>query len=80
MSSQAYHGSWIVADRFPSADVVGVDLSPIQPRWIPPNVSFMVDDIEAKWPFPYEYFDYVHSRHNVMSIRDWPRLCRQSFK
>lgn len=28
----------IVADAYPSAEVIGVDLSPIQPRW---SVSFL---------------------------------------
>lgn len=35
-----------VGDLFESAHVLGVDLSPIQPEWVPPNVRFMVDDIE----------------------------------
>lgn len=32
-------GIWAIdmADSFPSAEVIGTDLSPIQPRWIPPN-------------------------------------------
>ncbi len=37
---------WIVGDLFPSSNILGVDLSPIQPEWVPPNVRFMVDDIE----------------------------------
>lgn len=35
-----------VGDRFPSSNILGVDLSPIQPEWVPPNVRFMVDDVE----------------------------------
>ena len=35
-----------VGDLFPSSNILGVDLSPIQPEWVPPNVRFMVDDIE----------------------------------
>ena len=38
--------SWPVGDLFPSSNILGVDLSPIQPEWVPPNVRFMVDDIE----------------------------------
>ena len=32
-------GIWAIdmADRFPSAEVIGTDLSPIQPTWVPPN-------------------------------------------
>jgi len=35
-----------VGDLFDSGNVLGVDLSPIQPEWVPPNVRFMVDDVE----------------------------------
>jgi len=32
-------GIWAIdmADRFPNAQVKGIDLSPIQPNWVPPN-------------------------------------------
>lgn len=30
----------------PQSEVVGVDLSPIQPTWVLPNVKFILDDIE----------------------------------
>lgn len=30
----------------PQSEVLGVDLSPIQPEWVVPNVRFIVDDIE----------------------------------
>ena len=37
-------GIWAVdfADQFPSASVIGTDLSPIQPSWVPPNLQFQV--------------------------------------
>jgi hypothetical protein len=28
-----------VGEKFPSAEVLGLDLSPIQPTWVPPNVK-----------------------------------------
>lgn len=75
-------GIWAIemADQFPSATVLGVDLSPIQPEWVPPNVRFMVDDVESPWLHPSNYFDYIHSRHTVMAIKDWPRLFRRSLE
>ncbi|RDW66668.1 methyltransferase-containing protein [Coleophoma crateriformis] len=71
-------GIWAIemGDLYPSADILGVDLSPIQPEWVPPNVKFMVDDVESPWLKPLNHFDYVHSRHTVMAIRDWPKLMR----
>lgn len=52
----------IVGDEYPSAEVLGIDLSPIQPVWVPPNVKFMVDDFESPWLHGNNYFDYVHGR------------------
>jgi hypothetical protein len=42
-------GIWVMdfGDENPQSYVLGVDLSPIQPDLVPPNVSFCVDDIEA---------------------------------
>ncbi|KZF23510.1 S-adenosyl-L-methionine-dependent methyltransferase [Xylona heveae TC161] len=76
-------GIWALdfADEYPSATVEGVDLSPIQPRWIPPNCKFIVDDIEAEWPYPTEQaFDYIHQRNMVGSVGDWDRLYEQAYK
>ncbi|KAB5560045.1 S-adenosyl-L-methionine-dependent methyltransferase [Coniochaeta sp. 2T2.1] len=73
-------GIWAIemGDQYASANVLGIDLSPIQPDWVPPNVKFMVDDVESPWLHPRNHFDYIHSRHTVMAIKDWPRLLRRS--
>lgn len=44
-------GIWAIdmADQHPNATVTGVDLSPTQPDWIPPNVRFEVDDYTEEW-------------------------------
>ncbi|KAK1466663.1 methyltransferase [Colletotrichum cuscutae] len=44
-------GIWAmeVGGHYPSAEVTGVDLSPIQPSWVPSNVRFFVDDVEDDW-------------------------------
>jgi hypothetical protein len=65
-----------VGDLYPAANILGVDLSPIQPEWVPPNVKFVVDDVESPWLKPRNYFDYVHARHTVMAIKNWPQLMR----
>ncbi|KAH8660840.1 S-adenosyl-L-methionine-dependent methyltransferase [Tricladium varicosporioides] len=69
-------GIWAIemGDLYPSANVLGVDLSPIQPEWVPPNVQFMVDDVESPWLKPTNYYDYIHGRHTVMAIKNWPQL------
>lgn len=48
--------------KFPEAHVIGNDISPIQPQWVPPNVEFVVDDFEREWMYPADNFDFIHSR------------------
>ncbi|KAL7276587.1 hypothetical protein RUND412_000429 [Rhizina undulata] len=75
-------GIWAIdfADQFPEAQVIGVDLSPIQPQWVPPNLTFEVDDIEEPWSWADNSFDFIHIRHMAGHIVNWPRLYRQAFK
>lgn len=74
-------GVWAIdfADAYPSAHVIGNDLSPIQPTYTPPNVEFIVDDIEDSWGYDNNPFDFVHARYLAGSIRDWPALARQAY-
>ncbi|KAG5657854.1 hypothetical protein KAF25_007887 [Fusarium avenaceum] len=74
-------GIWAIdyADEHPDTQVVGVDLSPIQPDFVPPNVEFFIDDIEEPWTFS-EPFDYVHSRLMTFSIKNWPDLASNVYK
>ncbi|KAM7185791.1 S-adenosyl-L-methionine-dependent methyltransferase [Naviculisporaceae sp. PSN 640] len=74
-------GIWAVdfADEYPEANVVGVDLSPIQPSFVPPNVEFFIDDLEADWTFV-RPFDFIYFRMMTGSIRNWPRLFEQSYQ
>jgi SAM-dependent methyltransferase len=75
-------GIWAIdcADEYSSAHVTGIDLSPIQPSWVPPNLTFLVDDAEDEWPYSNsEKFDLVHWRVLCGSIRDWPRLFSQAY-
>lgn len=58
-----------VADRYPSASVVGVDLSPIQPTWVPTNLKFFVDDIEDGW-LNGDGWDLVHMRTVTPWLKD----------
>ncbi|KAI5780266.1 S-adenosyl-L-methionine-dependent methyltransferase [Peziza echinospora] len=75
-------GIWAIdfADEHPQAQVIGVDISPIQPRWVPPNVKFEVDDVEEDWTFKDDYFDFIHLRTMGGSIADWKKLLRQCYE
>ncbi|KAF7543677.1 hypothetical protein G7Z17_g10544 [Cylindrodendrum hubeiense] len=74
-------GSWAIdiSDEYPEAEVVGVDLSPIQPAWVPPNVKFLVDDAEAAWLNPPDSIDLVHLRNMSTAIKDWPALLARAY-
>ncbi|KAH7162124.1 S-adenosyl-L-methionine-dependent methyltransferase [Dactylonectria estremocensis] len=74
-------GIWAMdfGDQFPSTSVVGTDLSPIQPAWVPPNVEFVIDDCLLDWTWPAEHFDFVHLRALYGSIPDWQGLYKNAF-
>jgi SAM-dependent methyltransferase len=73
-------GIWAMdfADEFSESFVIGTDLSPIQPMWVPTNCKFVIDDAESEWLYrPEEAFDYIHWRGLGGSIADWPKYYRQ---
>ncbi|KAL1970930.1 hypothetical protein VTN77DRAFT_2764 [Rasamsonia byssochlamydoides] len=74
-------GIWAIdfADEYPSAEVIGNDLSPIQPSMVPPNLRFLVDDIESEWTYENNPFDFIHARYLCYSIKDFRKLLRQCF-
>lgn len=74
-------GIWCIdfADEHPEATVTGIDLSPIQPTWVPPNCVFQIDDFEADWTYK-KKFDFIHARMMLSSCNDFPRIFQQSFE
>ncbi|KAM5358570.1 hypothetical protein ACJA88_015283 [Fusarium oxysporum] len=76
----AYNADWAicVGEEYPSAEIIGNDLSAIQPTWVPPNVKFEVDDVEQPWV--HDKFDYIFSRYMSTSILDWPKLVENVFE
>lgn len=67
-----------VAKTFPSAEIVGLDLSPIQPFMVPPNVRFLVDDVEDEWMDRGGY-DFIHLRHSCMYLKDMDKLINNCY-
>ncbi|KAH6892915.1 S-adenosyl-L-methionine-dependent methyltransferase [Thelonectria olida] len=74
-------GIWAIdmGDAYPSAEIIGTDLSPIQPEWVPPNVIFQVDDATLEWTFPEDKFDLIHARTLAGAIQDWPALIHECY-
>ncbi|KAL9109971.1 MAG: hypothetical protein Q9227_005494 [Pyrenula ochraceoflavens] len=73
-------GIWTIefAEDHPAARVLGTDLSPIQPNWVPPNCTFLIDDADKEWVFE-QKFDYIHSRAMIAAFKDWSRFFEQCF-
>lgn len=74
-------GAWAMdfADRWPTTEVLGTDISAIQPSYIPPNCRFEIHDVESDWTFPKNHFDLIHIRYLVGSIGDWDALMKKAF-
>ncbi|KAG0638417.1 S-adenosyl-L-methionine-dependent methyltransferase [Tuber brumale] len=74
-------GSWAIdiADMYPSAHVIGTDLSPIQSHWVPPNLVYEIDDAESEWTYKSNSFDLIHTRYLTGAFADWPKFIERSF-
>ncbi|KAL7818341.1 S-adenosyl-L-methionine-dependent methyltransferase [Trichoderma gracile] len=73
-------GLWAIemGDKYPSAEVLGIDLSPIQPCWVPPNVKFVIDDVEAEW-LNGDNWDFVHLRNMIPVMKSPIALLKQAY-
>ncbi|KAE8423654.1 S-adenosyl-L-methionine-dependent methyltransferase [Aspergillus pseudocaelatus] len=70
-------GLWAIdmAERNPGASVVGVDLSPIQPRNHPRNCHFYTPfDFEGSWNLGEDSWDMIHLRMGSGSVVSWQSL------
>ncbi|TDL19955.1 S-adenosyl-L-methionine-dependent methyltransferase [Rickenella mellea] len=75
-------GAWAIgmAQEFPHADVVGIDLAPNTSASLPPNCRFEFDDINLGLPHYYETFDIVHCRGLSNGIKDFKWLITEAAK
>ncbi|KAJ9155342.1 Methyltransferase domain-containing protein [Pleurostoma richardsiae] len=75
-------GIWAIdfADSHPDTQVVGTDISPIQPTWVPPNLKFEIEDCTQEWTFPPNKFDFIQLRWLIGSVKDWTALFREAYK
>ncbi len=74
-------GIWAIdfADKHPRATVIGVDLSPIQPLWVPQNCHFEIDDVELEWMWSGD-FDFIHGRMLGGCFEDPASIFKKSFE
>ncbi|KAI5812275.1 S-adenosyl-L-methionine-dependent methyltransferase [Pyronema omphalodes] len=75
-------GIWAIdmADLYPMAEVIGTDLSPIQPNWVPANCRFEVDDAMEDWTFQNDWFDFIHVRNCCTGISNWDHLAAEMYR
>ncbi|KAL9075427.1 MAG: hypothetical protein Q9157_004006 [Trypethelium eluteriae] len=67
-------GGWVI-------DVTGIDLSPIQPDWVPDNVHFVIDDAcEEDWMVEPSSYDLIHTRMMLGSFEDFRDIIARGFK
>ncbi|KAF4964267.1 hypothetical protein FSARC_7822 [Fusarium sarcochroum] len=74
-------GIWAVeyADLHPESQVIGVDLSPIQPSTVPPNCVFEIDDLEKEWAWS-KPFDLIFARVMTGSFADMQGFVNNAFE
>lgn len=75
-------GIWAmdVGDQHPNTEVIGTDISPIQPTWVAPNVKFVIDDFLLDWTWPADHFDLVHLRSLYGVIPDLGELYAKALR
>ncbi|PHH66821.1 hypothetical protein CDD81_5953 [Ophiocordyceps australis] len=78
------YGFWAldIAERFPDAQIIGSDLSPVQLRWIPPKVTFRAEDLGdvlRPWDAIYNDTDLFHMRGLLPTIRQPSLILQRCF-
>ncbi|RKU45314.1 hypothetical protein DL546_007218 [Coniochaeta pulveracea] len=73
-------GIWAIeyADAHPDAMVIGVDLSPVQPEFVPVNCQFEIDDLEKDWMWS-KPFDFIFSRMMDGSFVDHGAIVQKAY-
>ncbi|KAI2602466.1 S-adenosyl-L-methionine-dependent methyltransferase [Hypoxylon sp. NC1633] len=74
-------GIWAIdfAAQHPGSQVIGTDLSPIQPQFLPENCKFEIDDAEDEWTYT-DPFDFIHGRALMSCFNDPSAVVRQGFE
>ncbi|KAK0643879.1 S-adenosyl-L-methionine-dependent methyltransferase [Cercophora newfieldiana] len=75
-------GIWAIdfADEFPDAEATGIDISPIQPSWVPTNCKFIIDDAAKSWTYPDNTFGYIHIRYLTGCFKDWVSVYSEAYR
>jgi hypothetical protein len=69
-----------VAEKYPSAEVIGIYFSMMKSVWVPPNATLYIDDINSPKYKEYRKYDVIHLRERLGSVFNWPKLFKELFK
>ncbi|TDL19125.1 S-adenosyl-L-methionine-dependent methyltransferase [Rickenella mellea] len=75
-------GNWVagMAQEFPHAEVVGVDLAPNTAVPLPPNARLEFDDFNLGLSHYYDSFDVVHARGVSNGVADFRQFIHEAAK
>ncbi|KAF1954055.1 S-adenosyl-L-methionine-dependent methyltransferase [Byssothecium circinans] len=73
-------GIWAMdfAEQNPESKVLGTDLSPIQPDYVPANLSFEIADAEDEWTYS-RPFDFIHGRALLSCFTDPKSMIEKAY-
>lgn len=57
---------------------MGIDLTPIQPSWVPANVEFVIDDCERDWLL--KDVDLAHFRFMALILKNMPTVLGHAYQ
>ncbi|OKL55231.1 hypothetical protein UA08_09496 [Talaromyces atroroseus] len=74
-------GVWAIeiGDKYPSAEVEGIDMLHLQPQMVPSNVRFVIDNLENLDTYKNNHWHHVHARDLNGFLSDAGRFSRDVF-
>ena len=77
-------GLWAIdfADKYDKCFVIGTDISPVQPSWVPANLQFLIDDATKEWTYKDDHFDYIHMKflNGAFGAADLKQVYDEAFR
>ncbi|KAI9745911.1 MAG: hypothetical protein M1818_000592 [Claussenomyces sp. TS43310] len=75
-------GHWAIgfAEKYSSAEVIGVDICPPELERMPANMRVVMDNINEMWTYKPETFDLIHVRDLSGSIYDWQEFYKCAYR
>lgn len=68
-----------VGDKYNNTQITGLDLTASQAQFCPPNVNFIVDDIENEWTFD-DDFDLMFMSFVLAWVKDPHKVIDNAFR